>query len=79
METHYCHLLKIDEYGERISSKQVDYSRCVSIDCLEGPETPGEEEEGEDATSQMKTPSLKSSTPLPEIIPVEDLKNVYYF
>lgn len=82
METQYCHLLQIDEYGERITSKQIDYSRCVSIDCLEGPETPGEEEEGdEDAKSQMKTPSLKSvgDTPQPEIIPVEDLKNVYYF
>ena len=79
METLYCHLLQIDEYGERITSKQVDYSRCVSVDCLEGPETPGEEEEGEDAVSQMKTPSLKSTTPLPDIIPVEDLKNVYYF
>lgn len=80
METHYCHLLKIDEYGERITSKQPEYSRCVSIDMLEGPETPdGEEDEGEDVVSQMKTPSLNTNTPLPDVIPVEDLKNVYYF
>ena len=82
MDTHYCHLLQIDEYGERITSKQPEYSRCVSIDMLEGPDTPdGEEDAGDDAFSQMKTPSLKSvgMTPQPDVIPVEDLKNVYYF
>ena len=49
---------------------------------LEGPDTPdGEEDAGDDAVSQMKTPSLKSvgMTPQPDVIPVEDLKNVYYF
>lgn len=77
METQYCHLLQVDEYGERITSKQQDYSRCVSIECIEGITPTGDEEE----EGSVITPSqpLKSDTPLPNPIPVEELQNVYYF
>jgi hypothetical protein len=68
METFYAHIIKIDEYGERLTSKSHNLGRIMTKEGL----IPDEEEtpEGdEEATSQKEIP----------IIPLEQLTKVFYF
>lgn len=68
METHYAHLIKIDEYGERLTSKSDKLGRIMT---KEGMALDGEEE-----TPEEETPEDGVEKP---VIALEDMTKVYYF
>jgi hypothetical protein len=68
METYYAHLLKIDEYGERLTSKSPNLGRIMTKEGLsvDEEETPEEPEEG---AEPIETP----------VIALQDMTKVFYF
>ena len=67
-ETFYTHLIKVDEFGERLTMKSEKLGRIMSKEALP---TDEEEEEVEEEEADTKTPK--------EPIPLELMTKVFYF
>lgn len=69
-ETFYAHLLKIDEYGERITSKSDKLGRIMTKEGL----ATEEEEVVEEYDEEVPVSQVEK-----KIVPVEELTKVFYF
>ena len=69
METFYAHLLKIDEYGERLTSKSPNLGRIMTKEGLTLDEEETPEEEPEEGAETAEKP----------VIALQDMTKVFYF
>ena len=58
METFYAHLLKIDEYGERLTSKSPNLGRIMTKEGLTLDEEETPQEEPEDGAETAEKPVI---------------------